>query len=101
MMELLAFRVGEEDGDKILGRLHALDLCTIVAWQVESAYQESHRLDKLYGGDRHVEMACGMTGATLPMLVSIGVICLREHLFFPLKFPVPDFFTVLCEIVHV
>ncbi|NLY01257.1 MAG: hypothetical protein GXY83_34635 [Rhodopirellula sp.] len=100
MMKLFAFRDRKEDGDKNLGRHHALDLYTIVAMQVESEYQESLRLGNLYGGDGHVETAREIIRSDFAEPMSIGVIRLREHPLFRPEFPVPDFLAVLREIFH-
>lgn len=100
MMKLFAFRDRKEDGDKNLGRHHALDLYTIVAMQVESEYQESLRLGNLYGGDGHVETAREIIRSDFAEPMSIGVIRLREHPLFRPEFPVPDCLAVLREIFH-
>jgi len=98
MMKLFAFRDRKEDGNKNLGRHHALDLYTIVAMQVESEHQESLRLGNLYGRDRHVETAREIIRSDFAEPTSIGVIRLREHSLFRPEFPVPDFLAVLSEI---
>jgi hypothetical protein len=97
MMKLFAFRDRKEDGDKNLGRHHALDLYTIVAMQVESEYQESLHLGSLYGGEGHVETAREIIRSDFAAPTSIGVIRLREHPLFRPEFPV-GFLAVLSDI---
>ena len=98
MMKLFAFRDRKGDENKDLGRHHALDVYAIVAMQAESEYQESLRLGRQYGADRHVEAARGILRIDFAEPISIGVIRLREHSLFRPEFPVGEFIAVLRDI---
>jgi hypothetical protein len=98
MMKLHAFDDRKDDGDKELGRHHAIDLYTIVGMMTEREYERARELGAAYSTNGSVRRAATIVRNHFGDTTAVGVLRLREHKLFRKEFPLDEFRSVLGEI---
>jgi hypothetical protein len=98
LMKLSAFADRKEDGNKDLGRHHALDTYSIVGMMTEAEYERSRALADRSRSDPHFARVCDVVAAEFATPASMGMLRLREHRLFRDEFRLDDFASVLGEI---
>lgn len=98
LMKLHAFSDRKKDGNKQLGRHHALDVYTIVGMMTQPEYDRA----KAYGAadeqDKHVQRARKIVSEDFADESATGLIRIREHELFRTSFQLREFIDVLREV---
>lgn len=98
LMKLSAFADRKEDGNKDLGRHHALDAYSIVGMMTEAEYDRARALAERSRSDPHFMRVCDVVAADFASPTSMGMLRLREHRLFREEFRLDEFASVLGEI---
>ncbi len=98
LMKLSAFADRKDDGNKDLGRHHALDAYSIVGMMTEAEYERARALADRSRSDPHFTRVCDVVAADFASPTSMGMLRLREHRLFREEFRLDEFASVLGEI---
>ena len=98
LMKLSAFADRKEDGNKDLGRHHALDTYSIVGMMTEAEYDRTRALADRSRSDPHFTRVCDVVAGEFATPTSMGMLRLREHRLFREEFRLDEFAAVLGEI---
>jgi len=98
MMKLFAFRDRVDDADKEFGRYHALDLYSILATTTEEEWKYSVELRNQYGAEPCVMEAGCLVSKYFSGLESLGMIRLRESLYYRRELQIDEFMSALEEL---
>lgn len=79
LMKLHAFADRKDEGEKDLGRHHALDLYSIIGMMTEREYQDAVRLGQEHRGELPVARARASIRDHFDNETSLGMLRLREH----------------------
>lgn len=101
MMKLFAFRDRLGDADKEYGRYHALDLYTIMATTTESEWREALAMHKRHAADSYVKEAGNIVVTYFADLDSLGLIRMRESLYYRPELQLEDFMSAVQELFPV
>ncbi len=98
LMKLSAFADRKDDGNKDLGRHHALDAYTVVGMMTEAEYDRARALAARSRADPHYLRVCDVVAAEFASPTALGVLRMREHPLFRDDFRVGEFIATLAEI---
>jgi hypothetical protein len=98
MMKLFAFRDRLSDTDKEFGRYHALDLYTILATTTESEWKQALRFRDRYRVDLNVVEAGRIVAKFFSSLDSLGMIRLRESIYYRPELQLNEFMSAMQEL---
>ena len=98
MMKLFAFKDRVNDADREFGRYHALDLYSILATTTEEEWKYSIELRDQYGAEPCVMEARRLVSKYFSALESLGMIRLRESLYYRRELQIDEFMSALEEL---
>ncbi len=101
MMKLFAFRDRLEDANKEFGRYHALDLYTILSTTTEEEWKYALNLKDQHGNQPYVLEAGHLVSEHFSALDRLGMIRLRESIYYRPELQLDDFMSVLQELFPV
>ncbi len=98
MMKVTAFGDLLDNEDKNLGRHHALDVYRIVAMMSEKQFEETKSRFEVHYSSSYVERVRTLITDCFAMESGIGILRMREHLFWGDNMRLPNFIDALKEI---
>lgn len=98
MMKLFALRDRINDPDKDYGRHHALDLYTILATMTEAEWNISLQLREKHAADAKMIEAGQLIHELFGEEFSLGVLRLKESVYYRTDFQVEGFLQALCDL---
>ena len=101
MMKLFAFRDRVDDADKEFGRYHALDLYTILSTTTEEEWRCALKLKDQYGNQPYVLEAGRLVSEHFSALVRLGMVRLRESIYYRSELQLDEFMSALQELFPV
>jgi hypothetical protein len=98
MMKLFAFKDRVDDADKEFGRYHALDLYTILATTMEMEWKQALELRDKKGDELCIVEAGRLVTEHFSALDSLGMVRLRESLYYRVELQLDEFMSALKEL---